>query len=65
MLDELVGSHTRLAIILPSQSTTKGLLSVPHSILGSGGEGSDLPGFLQITKVVLTKVLQQSLDAYI
>ena len=38
---------------------------MPRLILGSGEGGSDLPGCLQTTEAVLTKVLQQSLDACI
>ena len=64
-LDELAGSHTRLAIY-PTIAICYQRVVI-HALLNTRfrGEGSDLPGCLQITKVVLTEVLQQSLDACI
>ena len=34
-----------------------------HSIPGSRGKGSGLPGYCQINKVIITQVLQIGLDA--
>ena len=64
-LDELAGSHTRL-VIYPALTICYQRVVI-HASLDTGfkGEGSDLPSCLQTTKVVSTKVLQQSLDACI
>ena len=55
ILEELAGSHTRLAIYPALAVHYHRLWSVLCSIPGSRGEGSDLPSYHQTTKVTLTE----------